>query len=66
MKKKSATAGEKIFVFKVSPIGDSSVFREIALLETQTLYNFAEAIIDSFDFDFDHCFGFFNNIKKVI
>jgi len=64
MKKKSAAAGEKIFVFKVSLIGDSSVFRELALLETQTLYNFAEAIIDSFDFDFDHCFGFFNNVKN--
>ncbi|MDO8733832.1 MAG: hypothetical protein Q7K21_01570 [Elusimicrobiota bacterium] len=64
MKRKSAADGEKVFVFKVSPIGDSSVFRELALLETQTLYSFAEAIIDSFDFDLDHCFGFFNNVKN--
>lgn len=64
MKKKSARAGEKIFILRALPIGDSSVIRELALLETQTLYNLAEAIIDSFDFDFDHAFGFFNDVKN--
>ena len=62
MKRKSSAVGEKIFIFKVSPIGDTSVLRELALLETQTLYVLAEAIIVSFDFNFDHMFGFYNNI----
>jgi len=64
MKKKLVVAGEKIFVFRVTVEDNPEIIRELALLETQTLYTFAEAIIDSFDFDFDHCFGFFNNVDK--
>lgn len=37
--------------------------RKVGILGSQNLYNLAEIIIKSFDFDFDHCFGFFNNIK---
>ena len=40
-------------------------YRKIAMLESQSLYKFAEAIINSFGFNFDHCFGFFDNIKNV-
>lgn len=39
--------------------------RKIAMLDRQSLHKFAEAIISSFNFDFDHCFGFFDNIKNV-
>lgn len=34
-------------------------YRVIAIRPDASLYQLAEAIIDSFDFDFDHCFGFF-------
>lgn len=40
-------------------------WRKISMLDSQSLYKFAEAIVDSFDFDFDHCFGFFDNVKNV-
>jgi len=58
MRKRTAKKNEKILTFKVSPCGESSIARELALAENQTLYTLAEAIVDSFDFDFDHCFGF--------
>jgi hypothetical protein len=39
-------------------------FRVLAIPEKFTLYKLAKAIIASFDFDFDHPFGFYDNIKK--
>lgn len=39
-------------------------WRRIAMLGDQSLYKFAEAIIHSFDFSFDHCFGFFSNTES--
>lgn len=38
--------------------------REVQMLGNQNLYQFAEAIIDAFGFDFDHCFGFFDNYQS--
>ncbi|OGS16999.1 MAG: hypothetical protein A2219_01565 [Elusimicrobia bacterium RIFOXYA2_FULL_50_26] len=59
-----AKASERILNFKVTPYGDTSVMRELALAENQTLYMLAAAIVEAFDFDFDHCFGFFNKFEK--
>jgi len=39
-------------------------WRKISMLGEQNLYKFAEAIIFSFDFYFDHCFGFFSNTEN--
>lgn len=38
--------------------------RAVALLGRQSLYKFAEAITYSFDFYFDHCFGFYSNVDS--
>lgn len=38
-------------------------WREIAILGSQSLYDFAEAINDAFGFMFDHCFGFYSNLE---
>jgi len=40
-------------------------YRLIAVPKTFSLYKFAEVILENFDFDFDHCFGFFDNLKNV-
>lgn len=40
------------------------ILRKIQIAETKSLYNFAEAIVKSFDFDFDHCFGFYDNFQR--
>ena len=38
--------------------------RVLAIPEYFTLYSLAETIVDSFGFDFDHPFGFYDNIKR--
>ena len=64
MRKRTAKKNEKILAFKVSLSENTQITRELALTENQTLYTLAEAIVDSFDFDFDHSFGFFNSFEK--
>jgi hypothetical protein len=39
-------------------------WRKIAILGRQSLYKFAESIVNSFDFYFDHCFGFYSNVNS--
>jgi len=39
--------------------------RTIAIGRNKTLYYFAEAIIKAFDFEFDHSFGFYDNLKNI-
>ncbi len=39
-------------------------WREIAMLGSQSLYHFAEAINEAFGFMFDHCFGFYSNLGE--
>ncbi|MBD3192848.1 MAG: hypothetical protein GF308_19570 [Candidatus Heimdallarchaeota archaeon] len=40
--------------------------REIIVLPDLSLYDFAEAIVKSFDFFFDHCFGFYDNLEDSL
>ncbi len=54
----------KIFKFKVSI--DKGIYRILEIKGSESLYDFAAEITDSFDFDFDHCFGFFSKIKGHI
>lgn len=39
-------------------------FRVLAIPEDYTLYKLAASILGSFDFYFDHPFGFYDNIKR--
>jgi hypothetical protein len=39
-------------------------YRVIAIPPERSLYDLAEAITDAFGFDFDHAFGFYNNLKN--
>lgn len=43
---------------------ESQPFRVLAIPENYTLYKLAASILDSFEFDFDHPFGFYDNIKN--
>lgn len=54
---KKSTVG---YQFKASLLQDSNIYRVIEINPNLSLNNLAEAIIESFDFDFDHCFGFFD------
>ena len=40
------------------------IVREIEFLEDTNLYKLAEAIVDAYDFDFDHAFGFFSTVGE--
>ncbi len=40
-------------------------YRVIAIDGNNNLYKLAEAILDAFDFDMDHCFGFYDNMKDI-
>lgn len=40
-------------------------YRIIAIDGKANLYKLAEAILDSFDFDIDHAFGFYDNLKDI-
>ncbi|MGL9758431.1 MAG: IS1096 element passenger TnpR family protein [Wolbachia sp.] len=48
---------EKVYLFKV--------YREMALKGRTSLYAFAKEIVGAFDFEFDHAFGFYDNIKDI-
>ncbi len=40
------------------------VSRRIQIAATKSLYTFAKVITQAFNFSFDHCFGFYNNITR--
>jgi len=50
-----------IFVFRVSL--DRDIYRDIEIAGSRSLASLAEFIIDAFDFDFDHCYGFYSKTK---
>lgn len=54
-KQRKPKKNEKVLLFNVSFKNDQKVWREIEILGKQTLYQFAEAIVSAFGFDFDHC-----------
>ena len=45
-------------------MGKDSPSRTIAIEGSSSLRVFAHIIIDSFDFDFDHAYGFYDNLKN--
>jgi hypothetical protein len=47
-------------VFRVSL--EPNMYRDIEVAGRATLYALAEAIVTSFDFDFDHAFGFYSKL----
>ena len=38
------------------------VYRDIEIESTKSLYDLAAAIVQAFDFDFDHAFGFYSKL----
>ncbi|AIQ28748.1 hypothetical protein P40081_11600 [Paenibacillus sp. FSL P4-0081] len=41
-------------------------FRNIVIAAEDSLYALAEISIEAFDFDLDHAFGFYDNIKNAL
>ena len=56
---------EKVYQFKVSfKIPKRKIYREMALKGSSSLHQFAELITGAFDFQLDHAFGFYDNIRN--
>lgn len=53
-------AANDTLVFRASL--EPRIFREIEIASPASLYKLAEAIVASFDFDFDHAFGFYDKL----
>jgi len=68
-KKNGSRDAGRIFVFKVVQSNLYGMvrgfpYRVLAIPDSDTLYSFGLAILDSFGFAFDHPFGFYNNLKR--
>jgi hypothetical protein len=51
-----------VHVFRVTL--DRGLYRDLAVRSSATLESLAEAIINAYHFNFDHAFGFYDNIKN--
>jgi Plasmid pRiA4b ORF-3-like protein len=54
-------ADAEVLVFRAA-LGPK-VYRDFEIGDGATLHDLAEAIVQSFDFDLDHAFGFYNKLK---
>lgn len=57
-------ADSETLIFRASLSPD--VYRDFEIADTSSLYALAQAIVRSFDFDFDHAFGFYSKLKGNI
>ena len=51
------------FILRAGLDGKMSIYRDIEIDPSQSLYKLAEAIVTAFGFDFDHAFGFYSGLK---
>ncbi len=49
-------------VIRAKLMHDKRTYRDIEIRSDKTLYHLAEAIVDAFDFDMDHAFGFYSDL----
>ncbi|MEI8012017.1 MAG: hypothetical protein WCI27_05995 [Candidatus Omnitrophota bacterium] len=67
--KRVSAAGSGLYLFDVWLYGDEQcsdekkIIRRIQIPGSKSLFNFAKTIIAAFDFQFDHCFGFYDHLK---
>lgn len=54
----------KLVQIKITNNRDKNNFKIIEVSEHMVLYKFAELIVKSFGFYFDHAFGFYNNLNN--
>ena len=53
------------FILRAALDGETSVYRDIEIEPSKSLYRLAEAIVTAFGFDFDHAFGFYSGLKPT-
>src|SRR5882757_132893 len=55
----------KTFILRAAFDGQKSIYRDIEIEPSKSLYGLAEAIVAAFDFDFDHAFGFYSGLTPA-
>jgi pRiA4b ORF-3-like protein len=58
-------AGADTFIFRVALQGSAAIYRDIEIDPAKSLYALAEAVVSSFNFDFDHAFGFYTGLTPA-
>jgi hypothetical protein len=58
-------ASKDTLILRAALDGELSIFREIEIDPSKSLYALAEAIVAAFGFDFDHAFGFYSGLKPA-
>jgi hypothetical protein len=58
-------AQNETLVIRVALDGQGSIYRDIEIEATKSLYRLAEAIVSAFGFDFDHAFGFYSGLTDA-
>ncbi|MBL7159296.1 hypothetical protein ISS85_02390 [Candidatus Microgenomates bacterium] len=53
----------KTYIFNTSLLENQKISRKIEIPENINLYQLAKTIVKAYEFNFDHCFGFFNKIS---
>lgn len=67
--KRVSAKGAGIYFFDVWLYGDEDctekkkIIRRIQIPGSKSLFNFAKTIVAAFDFQFDHCFGFYDQLR---
>jgi len=55
----------KTFILRTALDGRKSIYRDIEIEPSKSLYRLAEAIVSAFDFGFDHAFGFYSGLTSA-
>lgn len=53
------------FILRAALAGQKSVYRDVEIESSKSLYRLAEALVKAFDFDFDHAFGFYSGLTPA-
>jgi hypothetical protein len=58
-------ASDDTFIIRAALYRKRSIYRDIEIEASKSLYRLAEAIVSAFDFQFDHCFGFYSGLTDA-
>jgi pRiA4b ORF-3-like protein len=58
-------ASSETFILRAALDGKKSIYRDIEVGASTSLYRLAEAITNAFGFDFDHAFGFYSGLTPA-
>ena len=52
-------------IVRAAIAGDTSIYRDIEIEASKSLYKLAETVVFAFGFDFDHAFGFYTGLTPA-